>query len=871
MLTPISRMYERYRAEKDDSDVSAFYGLMFLGELITKVTVCSLLSGVEDDRDRNRYGLQRELVRADGIGEWASTLDRTLTGPSAQFIKIEFQDLKRELLQRVAPGAWQYESLVLLHETLNSLQIEVESLPPNAPLRQWFKWFALLRNKTRGHGATLAFECSRAVPVLERSINLIVENLSVFEWEWAFLHRNLSGKYRITGMSEEFDQFSYLRQTRSESLPDGVYVFRNSPIRIELLESDPDITDFFVPNGQFHGTDYEVISYISNQTKRIDGNYWLTPSIPLPNSETHGTHSLDPQGNTFSNVPQPPDDYIERPELEKILENALVHVRHDIVTLGGPGGIGKTSLALSVIKKLQLSDSPRFETIVWFSARDIDLLPNGPKSVRPHGVSLDDFAKEYVNLVAPPSQNEKGFKAEQFFATALSSTPIGSSLYVFDNFETVTNQAELFRWIDTYIRSPNKVLITTRTRDFVGDFPIEVLGMTEPEAMQLIDTVASKLGVSDMLTNEYRHALFDESSGHPYVIKIMLGEISKEKRLMKPQRIIATQEQILQALFERTYSALSPAAQRVFLLLSTWRSIAPSLAIEAVVMRSADERIDVRGAIDELKRLSFIEEIASEEGEETFVLLPLAAQSFGRKKLNASSLKAVIEADSELLQEFGAIHKDGVSSGVKTRISHLVKALAKRVASGKEGLPSLRPMLEFVASRVPAAWLDISQLYIEEGNESGKEWAKDALRRYIESGDMSASRVGIWRTLADLCHATGDIQGEMQALAESSDTTNIKTEELSSLADRINRIFSTAKREGKTPFQPDERKYLVGKLIKHLEARLSSLNSTDLSRLAWLNMHVNNEPRAQELAEKGLAMDNDNEYCIKLVEKLSRH
>lgn len=456
MLNPIARMYDRYRTEKEDSDVSAFYGLMFLGELITKITVCGVLSGVVDDRDRNRYGFLRELVRADGIGDWASVLDRTLTGPSAQFLRGEFQDLQRELLQRMAQNQWQYEALGLLHETLKALQIEVDPLPPSAPLRQWFKWFALLRNKTRGHGATLAFECSCAVPLLEQSISIIVKNLTLFGWEWAYLHRNLSGKYRITGMSDTIDQFSYLRQTKTESLPDGIYTFRGTPIRIELLESDPDITDFFVPNGQFRGAQYEVISYITNQTKRIDGKQWLTPSIPLPNSETHGALSLDPQGNSLSNVPPCPDDYIERPDLESALENALVHVRHEIVTLGGPGGIGKTSIALSVIKKLQARVNARFDTIVWFSARDIDLLPSGPKSVRPHGVSLDDFANEYIDLVAPSERAHKGFKPEQYFAKALSGTPVGPALYVFDNFETVTNPAEVFRWIDTYIRVPIK-------------------------------------------------------------------------------------------------------------------------------------------------------------------------------------------------------------------------------------------------------------------------------------------------------------------------------------------------------------------------------------------------------------------------------
>jgi len=39
-------------------------------------------------------------------------------------------------------------------------------------------------------------------------------------------------------------------------------------------------------------------------------------------------------------------------------------------------------------------------------------------------------------------------------------------LFVFDNFETVSNPVQTYNWIDTYIRTQNKVLITSRFREF---------------------------------------------------------------------------------------------------------------------------------------------------------------------------------------------------------------------------------------------------------------------------------------------------------------------------------------------------------------------------------------------------------------------
>lgn len=868
MLRPIEQMWERYQREKEDSDVAAFYGLMYFGEFLTKLVTCIFVSGILDDRDRHRFGLFRQLVRADGIGEWSTQLDAALTGPSAQHLRADIQSLHRELSKRTVSGDWQHESVRLLHRTLQLLQVEVPVLQSNVPLRNWFSGFAVLRNKTRGHGAPLGLECSAALQPLEESIRLITEKLGGLTAEWVHLHRNLSGKYRVTPLSGSSTHFKHLRESKSENLPDGIYVNIGIPLKVELFEVDSSLSDFYLPNGQYRGSEYEEIAYATNKRRRADGKFWLTPATPLPNSETHGALSLDIQGNLLSNVPASASDYVARPSLQQSLKSALLRDRHEIVSLSGPGGVGKTSLAISVIQTLQSELIERFDVVVWFSARDIDLLPSGPKPVRPRGVSLTDFAAEYVALVDPPNAGEKCFKAENHFAAAMSGVPLGPALYVFDNFETVTNPADVFAWIDTYIRPPNKVLITTRTRDFVGDYPIEVNGMTEPEALALIDTVALRLGIENLITNEYRRSLFDESSGHPYVMKIMLGEVAKAQRLIKPKRIIATQERILQALFQRTFVELSPAAQRVFLLLSTWRSVVPIVAVEAVVMRNAEERIDVRAALDELKRLSFLEEVSSDIDSERFVSVPLAAMTFGHEKLNASPLKTVIEADSDLLQDFGTIRKDGTTSGVLSRVSNLIRALAKRVTSGRDTLEGLMPMLEFVASRVPAAWPEVARLYVEEGAAEGVGWAKTALRRYIESGDYSVPRSTIWRKLVELCHLTGDVQGELQSLVELADDPNLSLDELSDLADSINRVFATAKKAGNDSFQPGERNYLMRRLIGQLEAERQKLDATDLSRLAWLYMHTNNDAKARESAELGLGLDDQNEYCLKLVQRI---
>ena len=330
-------------------------------------------------------------------------------------------------------------------------------------------------------------------------------------------------------------------------------------------------------------------------------------------------------------------------------------------------------------------------------------------------------------------------KQTDYFAQALSKSQFGPTLYVFDNFETLRNPSELYMWIDTYIRSPNKVLITARHREFKGDYPIEVLGMTEAEANELIDQHSTRLGIRQIVEDDYREELYRESGGHPYVIKVLLGEVAKAHRCVNIERIVAGRDDVLTALFERTFAVLSPAAQRVFLTLCNWRSTIPQLALEAVMLRPGIEKLDVEGAIDELVRFSFIETSTSATDRETFVSVPLTAAVFGEKKLSVNPMKAAIQADTSMLHLFGAAQKTDVRHGVGPRIDRLLHTVAARVVSGKENLGAYLPMLEFVAGKHPPAWLRIAELHEELGDLNS---AKDSVRRYLENTRGQGAQIG---------------------------------------------------------------------------------------------------------------------------------
>lgn len=539
-LKPLARMWERVDIGRQDSDTTLFFELMYLGEMLTKLIAAGLVSAIEDDRDRSRYRFLYSAVRANGIGDWAKIVGETLRGPALQHLNVKARIEQRELTQKCGPGTWQFDAVDLMHACLESVDPNCDPLPARIDGERWVRDFTRLRNKTRAHGAPLSHVLSSICPRLEKSLRTVADNYSLFQRDWAYLYRNLSGKYRVTTLGGEGASFEYLKRTSTENLSNGVYVTFDRPVRVELVESTVDASDFFFANGGFNERHFELLSYASGQVIYGDAAPYISPVGPLPASETQGLINLDVQGNCFGNLPPIQSGYVQREILQEELLDALRDDRHPIVTLIGRGGIGKTSLAIASAHDLtDATVRNRFDVMLWFSARDLDLLPQGPKLVKPSVLTIKDVAREFTLLLDPERLQGKAFNAEAFLAECLTTSPFGPMLLVLDNFETLANPIEFYKWLDTYVRFPNKILITTRQRDFKGDYPIDVPGMLEDEFNRLITSVSTHLGIAHLITDDSRQELFRESDGHPYVLKILLGEVAKAKKVVAIRTVFA--------------------------------------------------------------------------------------------------------------------------------------------------------------------------------------------------------------------------------------------------------------------------------------------------------------------------------------------
>jgi len=866
----IDPLWERINNEREESDTDYFLCLMYLGELLTKLTAVGLLSAVSDDRGSARYGQLHRLVRASGIGEWAQVIDAILTGPTAQFLISTAYTEQRELTARVANDSWQYQALESMNKALDSISGATEPMAERIQGKQWFHAFSALRNRTRGHGAMPNSVVAAICTELHASLHLVVDNFELLNRPWAYLTRNISGKFRVLSISGDCECFHFLRKTNEFEFDNGLYIgFDNDLRRVELVEVNTSITDFYFSNGKFDGTKYELISYTTGDVISASAEpYCHAPGL-LPKSETHGLGGLDVLGEALSNVPPQPQDYVDREDLQEQLLELLNDDRHPVITLIGRGGIGKTALTLATIPKLAAGS--RFDVIVWFSSRDIDLLPEGPKPVRPDVLSAEDIAREYVYLLDAPERKSKGFDFKEYMNDSLSSATDVCTLFIFDNFETITNIADTYSWLDLQIRNPNKILITTRTRAFRGDYPMEVGGMTEDQCDALIEKIASRYGIADQITGNYRHELFRESGGHPYVVKMLLGGIEPGRPLRSVKRILASQDDILPALFERTFKSLSPIAQRLFLTIASWNSTIPVVALQCILLRDADERIDIDSALSDLERSSLVETTVSSADDNVFVYMSITAQTFGKRQLNVSPYRAAVLADTELLRLFGAGSLSGVKGGVAPHAKRFVRAVAKAVVDKKRKLRDVEQLLYFLARRETTTWLDLADLFVELRPSNWVKKSKDALREYLaaignQEGHAAQDETAAWRKLADICQMTSDPVGELNAWIGLVRVPDQVEYEVSNAANHFNNILA----KNANHFPKEEKVILANELSSIMVQHFANASATDLSRLAWLFMHLDREEDAKIYAQAGMKKDPENVHCRRLVEKLAR-
>ncbi len=292
-------------------------------------------------------------------------------------------------------------------------------------------------------------------------------------------------------------------------------------------------------------------SHLNNSIELIDKNpnvfYEKTPNFDLLYIQTQIENNLPL-------VDYDDTGFIGREEKKKDIKRKL-YGRYPIITIIGDGGIGKTSIVLSLISDLIDEDDFPFEKVLWTSLKTKSLVDGEFKNIKNYVKSFDDCIKRNQIL-----NKEKVSAIDDllFYMGAFKT------LLILDNLETInTNDV---RKLFEEVPDGSKILITSRIG--IGEFEtrIPLDPFTKDEAnfyfRRLVDVYDVTLlkNISNKEVDNYTEKLYCS----PLCIKWFIINVGKGNN---PDFVIKNQDEIVEYCLSNVFEKLSEPAKSVLTIM----------------------------------------------------------------------------------------------------------------------------------------------------------------------------------------------------------------------------------------------------------------------------------------------------------------
>ena len=256
---------------------------------------------------------------------------------------------------------------------------------------------------------------------------------------------------------------------------------RNSVMHGRPLEIDNFSTICAVANKLSTDTDYnwhhvsETLSEIDNDSSYVFGlNFTISDESP---------------SGAYHNLPIPDFDdtgFVGRKNtLVKVID--AISGPFPVISLVGPGGVGKTALALKVAYELLGKENLQFDAIVWISAKANTLTA---KEIERIEGAIEDSVGVFTSILAEFEPNSSHNPEDR----VIDLLTVFDVLLIIDNLETVLDN-KLRRFIQ---KTPtgSKILLTSRIGIGAGDLSIEVSPLTMPESRTYFRKLVQSYSVS---------------------------------------------------------------------------------------------------------------------------------------------------------------------------------------------------------------------------------------------------------------------------------------------------------------------------------------------------------------------------------------
>ena len=341
----------------------------------------------------------------------------------------------------------------------------------------------------------------------------------------------------------------------------------------------------------------------------------------------------EPRVPVHSSLPSQPFFFGREKELGIIAEAISPKVRTWGALIDGPGGIGKTALA---IRSGHLAPRRDFERKIFLSAKLQELSPAGEQALEdfmlPNYMALlAELARELgEENIAQVNPNERANAVRRALADV-------RALIVIDNVETFPEpeRVRLYQFL-SLLPEGCKAIVTSRRRSDIDARVVRLDRLERQEALDLMTELAKSNRHLQKSTDQERGDLYEITNGNPLILRWTVGQLGREGSHC---RTIADACAFLKAapdgndplefVFGDLLDTFTNSETAVLAALAHFTQPAKMdwVADVAEIARPA-----VRTALEDLTDRALL---VSDATSEVFVLPPLAATFLRRKRPNS--------------------------------------------------------------------------------------------------------------------------------------------------------------------------------------------------------------------------------------------
>ena len=337
------------------------------------------------------------------------------------------------------------------------------------------------------------------------------------------------------GFVPEKNEFSIIEQeywhAKSKDKPIFCFVVNEDyPWSPKMIERDPERAsklDRFLKNIKKEKV-VEVFTTPENLTMQVVATIASYVSAQAGDLLSDGT--LPEAARPTTSLPYLPYFFGRERELKIIADTLLPQARSWGVLIDGPGGIGKTALA---IKAAQEASDELFDRKIFITAKSSELTPSGPKALTEYArvsylAMLNELAYELGEDSIPKLPEDDRANT---LRRALTKQ---RALIIFDNLENMEDREsfKLYQFL-SFIPEGNKAIVTSRRRSDVDVKTIRLNRLNPNEVKELIHELAKINPILNNIEDEEKTLLILHTAGNPLLIKWVAGQLGRERSNLK--------------------------------------------------------------------------------------------------------------------------------------------------------------------------------------------------------------------------------------------------------------------------------------------------------------------------------------------------